>query len=519
MERLSMNQIRDIVYRKQQGQSERQIARDLGISRVTVRKYRQVAEAGGYLASREQVPSGAELAEQLGPAPRPPQNVSTVEPYRAVVERLLGDGVEMRAILARLEEHGYRGSYSSVQRFVRHLRPPTVTPVVRVETGPGEEAQVDFGTLGRLVDARTGELRTAYAFVLTLGFSRHQYAEIVFDQKVGTWIGCHLRAFAAFEGAPKRLVPDNLKAAVLVAALHDPVLGEPYRRLAQHHGCLISPTRPRTPQHKGKVESGVHYLKRNFWAGQEFADSVEANERLAEWVTETAGTRRHGTTGRAPLALFGEREQAALLPLPAYPFTLEEVRRVKVHSDCHAVIDGSFYSAPWTTIGQTLEAHLGERVVELYRGVELITTHLRATEPGTRRTRPEHYPPEKAAYLERTPDRCRALAERVGPATLEAVQTLLADRPLDRLRSVQALLRLEESVGPERLEAACRRALHFGDPRYRRIKDILTAALDHEPLPEEVAAPPPAPARTFAFARVVGDFFGEVTRCLAPASR
>lgn len=523
MERLHMNQIRDIVYRLQQDQSERQIARDLGISRVTVRKYRQVAEAGGYLAQRERVPSHGDLAEQLGPAPRPPQNVSTVEPYREVVERLLDAGVEMTAILARLrEQHGYQGSYSSVQRFVHHLRPPTVRPVVRVETAPGEEAQIDFGTLGPLVDARTGERRTAYAFVLTLGYSRHQYAEIVFDQKVGTWLACHQRAFAAFGGVPRRLVPDNLKAAVLVAALHDPVLGEPYRRLAQHYGCLIRPTRPRTPQHKGKVESGVRYLKRNFWAGQEFPDSVVTNDRLSTWVRETAGTRRHGTTGQAPLGVFHEREQAALLPLPVYPFTLEEVRRVKVHADCHVVIEGSFYSAPWTAIGQTLEAYLGERVVELYRGVELVTTHPRATRPGTRQTRHEHYPPEKAAFLERTPERCRALAERIGPATLEVVQTLLAERPLDRLRAVQAILRLEESVGRERLEAACRRALYYGDPRYRRIRDILKAGLDQEPVPDDSRSDPPpdaTPTRTFAFARSVGDFFGEVTRCLALPSR
>lgn len=524
MERLAMNQIRDIVYRKQQGQSERQIARDLGISRVTVRKYRQVAEEGGYLASREPVPSGAELRERLGPAARPPQNRSTVEPYGEVVERLLEAGVEKTAILARLrEQHGYAGSYSSLQRFVRAVHPSVVTPVIRVETAPGEDAQIDFGTVGQLVDIRTGERRTAYAFVMTLGYSRHQYAEIVFDQKVSTWIACHRNAFEALGGAPKRLVPDNLKAAVLVAALHDPVLGEAYRRLAQHYGCLISPTRPRTPRHKGKVESGVHYLKRNFWAGQEFPDSAVANERLAEWVSETAGTRRHGTTGQAPLAVFREREQAALLPLPVFSFTLCAIKRVKVHPDCHTVIDRSYYSAPYTLIGQTLEAHIGERVVELYRDLELITTHLRATEPGTRRTRLEHYPAEKAAYLERTPDRCRALAEQVGPATLEVVQTLLAERPLDRLRSVQALLRLEEGVGRERLEAACRRALHFGAPGYRRIKDILATGLDQEPLPLDRDRPDaptgPAPVQTFAFARVARDFFGEVTRCLVPVFR
>jgi len=309
------------------------------------------------------------------------------------------------------------------------------------------------------------------------------------------------------------MVPDNLKAAVLVASLHDPVLGEAYRRMAQHYGFLISPTRPRTPEHKGKVESGVHYVKRNFMAGQQFANIDVANERLQVWVREVAGVRRHGTTGQSPLALFNEREKAALIPLPAYPFDLCEVRVMKLHPDCHVVIDGSFYSAPWAHIGESLEAYIGERIVEIYRGVELLTTHTRAKHKGEWHTRLEHYPPDKAAYLERTPERCKQVAESIGPATSKVVQALLADRPLDRLRSVQAILRLVESVGRRRLEAACARALHFGDPRYRRIRDILNAALDREPLPEAMASlpmPPSSPTlRQFAFARSAREFFGE----------
>lgn len=116
----------------------------------------------------------------------------------------------------------------------------------------------------------------------------------------------------------------------------------------------------------------------------------------------------------------------------------------------------------------------------------------------------EDYPPHKADYLKRTPDYCRQQAARLGPATSQVVDTLLSERPLDRLRSVQAILRLEESVGPQRLEAACTRALYFGDIRYRRIKDILNAALDREPLPETV---PSLPERPHAFARSVIEFF------------
>jgi hypothetical protein len=229
-----------------------------------------------------------------------------------------------------------------------------------------------------------------------------------------------------------------------------------------------------------------------------------ANQRLAVWVIERAGARLHGTTHQAPLGLFRAHEQATLLPLPDEPFELTDTRVVKVHPDCHVVIHGSYYSVPYRYIGQTLAAYVGERVIELFREQELVATHERARQPGEWKTRVDHYPPDKAAYLERTPDRCRHLATRLGPATRQVVDLLLAERPLDQLRSVQAILRLEETVGAVRVEAACARALYFGDPHYRRIKEILNAALDREPLPESIT---PAPGPAFVFARPCAEFF------------
>ena len=305
-----------------------------------------------------------------------------------------------------------------------------------------------------------------------------------------------------------KVVLDNLKAGVLEAALHDPVLSEAYRRFAHHYGFLVSPNRPRTPAHKGKVESGIHFVKRSFLAGLECADIRVANLRLQEWVRERAGTREHGTTHQSPLALF-ETERAHLLPLPTTPFELTEVRLATVQRDCHVAIDGSYYSAPYIHVGKKLDVYLFERVVQLYSGLELLATHPRARAKGTWRTNEAHYPPEKAAYLEKTPRRCRELAQAIGPSTFKVVDTLLAERPLDRLRSVQAILRLSDSVGKKRLEAACARALYFGDHRYRRIKDILNAALDQQPLPE----PPARPVQiAFAFARQAEDFFGQAGR-------
>lgn len=504
-----MHYLRDLIHRLRLGQSERAIAKDLHLSRQTVSKYRLLASAAGYLTSGVELPDVATLTGLLGPPPALPRIPSSVEPYQAVVEELLAQGVELMTIFDRLTERGYPGSYSSVRRFVHHRHPPRERAAVRVHTAPGEEAQVDFGSAGSFLDPSSDRLRPAYVFVMTLSYSRHQYAELVFDQKVPTWLACHRHAFEWFGGVPQRIVPDNLKAAVLEAALYDPVLGEPYRRMAQHYRFLVSPTRPRTPEHKGKVESGVHFVKRSFLAGQSFTDIREANRRLQAWIVERAGTREHGTTHRPPLALFRAAEQPALQPLPAEPFALVETRRVKLHPDCHVVIDGSYYSAPAEHIGKPLDAYLFERVVQLFLGTELVATHPRAQSKGEWHTRRSHYPPAKAAYLQKTPGYCRALAAQLGPSTLGVVEQLLAERPLDRLRAVQAILRLTETVGRSRLEAACRRALFFGEAvSYRRIKEILGAALDQEPLPERE---PDRPAQMrFTFARSAAEFFGPV---------
>ena len=148
MERLHMNQIREIIHRLQQGQSGRQIAKDLHVSRHTITIYSQMAKQEGYLAKDQRLPSGKELLEKLGPPQMPPTPESSVTPFREVVEHLLDDGVEKVAILARLrDDYGYKGTYSSLWRFGSRLRPPRPEAFVRIHTEPGEEAQVDFGSV------------------------------------------------------------------------------------------------------------------------------------------------------------------------------------------------------------------------------------------------------------------------------------------------------------------------------------------------------------------------------------
>jgi transposase len=427
-----------------------------------------------------------------------------VEPYRSVVSELLNSELEAKAIHRRLcRSHGYTGGYSSVLRFIRQVRAAAPDAVVRIETAPGRESQVDFGTVGKMWDAARDRLRTAYCFVMTLCSSRHMYVRFVFDQRIATWLECHSLAFEAFGGVPEEVVVDNLKAAVLEASLSDPVLSEPYSRFARHYGFLVHPCRPRTPQHKGKVESGVHYVKRNFIASEVVTDINDANKKVAAWVSEEAGLRIHGTTHARPLERFLEIERGALQPLPATPYDLEQVARAILHRDCHVQVCGAYYSAPWACIGQSLDVYVHHHIVQIFNGTALLTTHERATYKGQRITRMEHYPPDKAFYMTRTRSWCQERASQIGPSCREIVEHLLADGPLDRLRTVQGIVGLSDKWPIGRVEAACARALYYGDPSCRRIKAILEAGTDLEPIEKSVQLK----LMNFLFARGAADFF------------
>jgi len=285
----------------------------------------------------------------------------------------------------------------------------------------------------------------------------------------------------------------------------DPVLSEPYRKMAQHYGFLIHPCRVGTPEHKGKVESGVHYVQRSFLAGEEFLDIEEANRKLREWILEEAGIREHGTTHEAPLARFHAVEKDTLLPLPEEPFELLNVVRAKVHRDCYVQVSGCYYHAPVQLVGKTVDVYVYERTVHLYNGLNLIVTHERGIRKGQRISREEFYPEEKSFYVTRNREYCRHLTSLVGPKCAEVAEILLSERPLDRLRSVQGILRLTETYEERRVEAACARALHYGDPSYPRIKKILAAGMEQE---EVEASGEQAHLPLYEYARSIEEFFG-----------
>ena len=501
--------IREMLRRLQKGQSDRAIAKAMRVNRKTVGRYRAWATEQALL--EEPLPSLGDLQRLLDEtmmSPPPPQNTSTVEPYRELVVKLREQKVEIAAIYERLKEREYCGSYASVYRFVRSLEPREPEVTVRVETPPGEEAQVDFGHAGLMIDPETGKLRKTWVFVMTLSWSRHQYAEFVFDQKMETWLRLHRNAFEFLGGVPERIVPDNLKAAIVRACRDTPEAQQSYRECAEHYDFLIAPCRPKTPQHKGKVEQGgVHYVKRNFLGGREPTTITQANQDVLKWCATTAGQRIHGTTKERPLDRF-ETEKKVLRPLPGTPYDMAVWKEVKVGRDCYVNFDQAYYSVPFRLVGQQVWVRGGTREVQIYtRDYKLVATHNRAQYPGRRLTHLDHLPPHKVPGLIITRDACRLRAAEIGPSTQEVVNVLLDHRPEDRLRTAGRLLRLAERFSPERLEAACTRALRFDDPSYKTIKHILEQGLEAEELPS-VAPAPPALAFVRSAAELVGHLAG-----------
>ena len=486
--RFEMYEYRQVLVRMRQGDSDRAIARSKLMGRDKAGEVRALAEAQGWLDRERPLPADAELAEVFA-SPQRPSTPSSVEPFREQVtawHRRGLDGTTIHRILRR--RHQFTGSYSAVRRFLEKLEPLPAERTMRLKFAPGEAAQVDFGSGPKLPDPVTGELVSTWFFVMTLCWSRHQYAELVWDQKVPTWLGCHQRAFRFFGAVPRRVIIDNPKCAITKASLHDPEVHRAYAELAEAYDFKIDPCPPRDPQKKGRVESGVKFIKRSFLPEREFRDLADANRQLEAWVLGEAGNRIHGTTKDRPLTRFTEVEKEELQALPEQAFEPCEWHRLQLHKDCHFRLGECFYSAPFGHIGEVLWVRATATMVQAFDGHELVASHCRKARPGEESTLEDHLTPEALAHLRQTPAWCGQQAETVGPSCQQLVEHLLADRVVVRLRAVRSLIRLRESYGQSRLEAACRRALAFETPQYRAVKTILHRGLDQAPLEDQRVA-------------------------------
>ncbi|MGH8541733.1 MAG: IS21 family transposase [Stenotrophobium sp.] len=486
-----MYQYRQVLVRMRQGDSDRDMDRAGLMGRKKLATVRELAARHGWLDPEQPLPDDTVLAGVFArSATTPVSCVSSVEPFREQVTAWFNEQIQGTTILNALRRnHGYQGSYSAVARFLQQLdaeQPPIAKS--RLEFSPGEAVQVDFGMGPTITDVHSGEVFKTWVFVMTLCWSRHQYAELIRDQSSATWLACHRRAFEWFNGVPTKVTIDNAKCAITRACARDPEVQRSYAECAEGYGFKIDACPPRDPQKKGIVEAGVKYVKRAFFPLREFRSLVDANRQLQEWVLGEAGNRIHGTTKEKPLSRFAQTERGLLQPLPDVPPVLASWTKVKVHRDAHVQFDYCLYSAPFRLVGQSLWLKATDTLVGLYREHELVAVHPRKTKSGDRSTLPDHMPPEALAWRLHDTQWCLRQAEQVGPQCLTLIRALFADRVLENMRAVQGVLGLSKTYGAPRLEAACARALSFDSPRYRTVKTILAKGLDQTD--PDLAAPP-----------------------------
>lgn len=488
-----MIDVTEILVHWHAGRSQAEIAASLGVDRKTVRKYTRPAITAGL------VPGGPPLSEarwvglvrewfpELVDTRLRQSSWPAIEPYHGYIRELLAQ-VTISTIHQRLrDEQGLTVSLSSLRRYVAANLPgeaaaASVT-VLRDDPPAGEEAQVDYGLLGMWFDPMRGARRRVWAFVMVLAASRHLFVRPVLTMDQHAWNAAHVAAFTFFGGVPRRIVPDNLKTGVSKPDLYDPKINRAYAELGAHYGLLIDPARAGRPKDKPRVERPMPYVRDSFWRGREFASLEHMQVEAQRWSREVAGRRAcRPLGGAAPAAVFAATEADKLMPLPVRPFELAAWSRPKVGPDIHIKVGAALYSVPWRLVGAHVDARATDRVVQVFSDGQLVKTHVRAAGRG-RVTDYADYPPEKIAFHMRTPAWCRQQAEEIGPATTTVIAELLAVNALFRLRAAQGVLRLADTHGSGRLEAACTLAVTVGDPAYRTIKGILAAGTDRHATP------------------------------------
>lgn len=351
------------------GLSIRGIAERLGLSRNTVRKY--LREPGIPVAK-----------------PRPPRR-SKLDPYRGFLEERIGAGVLNTAVLLReLRARGYPGGVTILKEYVEpHRRPAGAAATIRFETAPGEQAQVDWGKFRYRAD--DGTERSVWAFVLVLSWSRAIYVEFAPRADVATFMRCHLNAFERLGGLPRRCLYDNAKVVVLGRDQDgEPAWNARFLDFALRLGFEIRLCRPYRAQTKGRVESGIKYVRGNFWPTATFVALADLNARARTWAETVADPRIHGTTLERPAERL-VRERPHLLTLPPaerlVPFRREERR---VGRDGYVAFERAWYGVNWRRAGQLVQVQAAADRVELWAGDERLAVHPRATRPGQRLTAP-----------------------------------------------------------------------------------------------------------------------------------
>lgn len=437
-----------------QNKSKRAIARITGHDRKTVTRIIRLYEEEGKEEPVMQV--------------KPHQLTA----YHDKIIKYVEEGLTAVRVHEKLVEQGENASYSTVQRYIAGIKLDDKI-CIRFHSSPGEEAQVDFGYVGKLPDVN-GRIAKCYIFNMRLSYSRLDYYEAVHDQKVETFIRCHINAFQYFGGCVKVVKVDNLKAAILEAHFYEPTYQELYKKFADYYRFFPLPCRVAQPQEKGKTEAGIKYVKINFFAGRTFNNYNELVNGLRDWLNNKCNMRVHGTTKRVPRELFEVEERSKLIPLPTSDFIFSNIMTRKVGRDCHITMASNYYSVPYKYVDKVVEITLDTKLIKIsYQGSQ-IAVHERYEGKGKFITNKSHYPPYKLyephseEYRGKYYRKLKNLGERVGEVFLMMVKYY----PHSWHNMAKGIINLQRHYPKQVINMACERAMNFNAVSYSKIRDI-----------------------------------------------
>jgi transposase len=411
------------------------------------------------------------LPEMTLPAQDGQRTASSSEAYRELIELELTRGRNAMGIYQDLvDRHGFTSSYQSVQRFVRKLR-GAVSPEARViiETRPGEECQVDYGTGPMVRDPDSGKYRRTRLFVMTLGCSRKSVRLLAFKSSTRVWAELHEKAFRRLGGSTRVVVLDNLREGVVSPDIYDPRLNPLYRDVLAHYGVTAFPCKVRDPDRKGKVESGVGHAQKTPLKGKKFESLEEAQAYLDHWEERWADKRIHGRTKRQVAAMFAE-EKPFLQALPLEPFRYYQYGVRTVHLDGCVEVEAAYYGAPPGWIGREVHVQWDAMYVRLLdpKTGELLREHLSGKRGGHRirdEDRPRRTPPQLLQLLAR--------AHKAGPSIGAVCDAIHARQGELGMRRIQGVLQLVKQYGSVACDDACAAALELRVPEYRFVRRYL----------------------------------------------
>jgi transposase len=473
-----MRKIRELLRLKfDLGLSIHKIASSLSIARSTVTECLRRATAAGIAWPVPQALDDGQLEALL--YPKKPAALTITLPDFAHLQRELSRPGVTRLLLWQeyKAQHPQGLQYSA---FCDHFRAfmNTREPVMRFEHRAGDKCFVDYaGQTAEVIDRTTGEIRSAQIFVAVLGCSNYTYAEASWTQTLADWLGAHVRALEFFGGAPAAFVPDNLKSGVDKPHRYDPDLNRAYAEFAEHYGVAILPARVRRPRDKSKVETGVQIVERSILArlrNRQFFSLSELNAAIDELLIEL-NERAFQKLDGSRRSRFIELDRPALKALPSEAYEYAQWKLAKVHPDYHIEVEHAYYSVPYKHIGERVEVRVSARMIEIFTQRQLIASHVRLFKRGARATLDAHRPANHRAIIDTTIERLLQRAEAIAPCVAQVLREQFNRKrhPEEALRVAQGILRLAQDFSPQRLAAACERALLLKACNYRSVRAFI----------------------------------------------